>query len=255
MSDVRNSRSILFVHGAAHGGWCWEEHFTGWFEARGYTVAAPDLPHHGGLRRRGIRFASLKDYVNAVDAVAAALGRPLILVGHSMGGFIVQKYLESKPADLGVLLASIPPTGGSSFGQRLMRRYPRSFVKTLFTLRAADSVRMTREMLFTADTPERIVQDCHNRLGQESLRILMNMNTPIHTEPIKTPVVAIGADGDEMVATREEVAATAKTYRTEPIQVPGGHDLMLDIHWEEAATAIAAAIEERLPSLAAANRI
>jgi alpha-beta hydrolase superfamily lysophospholipase len=106
-------------------------------------VAAPDLPHHGELRRRGARFASLKDYVEAVDEVATELGRPLILAGHSMGGFIVQKYLESKPADLGVMLASIPPTGGSSFGRRLMRRHPRSFVKTLFTLRAADSVRMT----------------------------------------------------------------------------------------------------------------
>jgi pimeloyl-ACP methyl ester carboxylesterase len=185
--------------------------------------------------------------VDAVDAVAAGLGKPVILVGHSMGGFIAQKYLESKPADLGVLLASIPPTGGSSFGRRLMRRHPRSFLKTLFTLRAADSVRMTREMLFTADTPEHIIQDCHNRLAKESLRILIDMNTPILTEEIKTPVVAIGADEDEMVATREEVAATAKAYGTEPIHVPGGHDLMLDTHWEEAATAIAAAIEERLP--------
>jgi hypothetical protein len=172
-----------------------------------------------------------------------------------MGGYVVQKHVESAPADLGVLLASIPPTGGSSFARRLMRRYPRSFLKTLFTLRAADSVRMTRAMLFTADTPEHIVEECHSRLGKESLRILMDMNTPIRTERIKTPVVAIGADGDEMVATRQEVAATAKAYRTEPIQVPGGHDMMLDTHWEEAATAIAAAIEERLPSFAGAHRI
>ena len=41
--------SILFVHGAGHAAWCWHEHFTGWFGARGYTVAAPDLPHHGDL--------------------------------------------------------------------------------------------------------------------------------------------------------------------------------------------------------------
>ena len=47
--------SILFVHGAGHAAWCWHEHFTPWFDARGYTVAAPDLPHHGGLDRRGVR--------------------------------------------------------------------------------------------------------------------------------------------------------------------------------------------------------
>ena len=134
-----------------------------------------------------------------------------------------------------------------------MRRYPRSFVKTLFTLRAADSVRMTRAMLLTPDTPEHIVQDCHSRLGKESLRILMDMNTPIRTERIKTPVVAIGADGDEMVATRQEVAATAKAYRTEPIQVPGGHDTMLDTHWEQAASAVESAIAQRVQSRAAAS--
>jgi pimeloyl-ACP methyl ester carboxylesterase len=144
-------------------------------------VAAPDLPHHGELRRRGICFASLKKYLNAVDDVTAGLRRSLIVVGHSIGGFVAQKYLESKPVDLGVLLASIPPTGGSSFGQRLMRRYPHSFVKTLFTLRPADSIAMTREMLFTADTPEQIVWDCHHRLAKESLRILMDMSTPIRT--------------------------------------------------------------------------
>jgi pimeloyl-ACP methyl ester carboxylesterase len=42
----------------------------------------------------------LKNYVAAVDDVATELGRPQVLVGHSMGGFIVQKYLETAEADL-----------------------------------------------------------------------------------------------------------------------------------------------------------
>jgi alpha-beta hydrolase superfamily lysophospholipase len=96
---------------------CWAEHLTGWFGAHGYPVDAPDLPHHGQLPRPGIRFASLKDYVGAVDKVASELGWRLVLVGHSMGGYIIQKYLESASADLGVLLAVIPPTGGSSFAK------------------------------------------------------------------------------------------------------------------------------------------
>jgi hypothetical protein len=135
-----------------------------------------------------------------------------------------------------------------------MRRYPRSFVKTLFTLRAADSVQMTRAMLFTADTPEQIVEDCHTRLGKESLRILKDMNKPIRTERIKTRVVAIGAAGDEMVATPDEVATTAKAFGTKPIQVPGGHNMMLDTYWEQAASAIATAISEHVPSPAVATQ-
>jgi hypothetical protein len=53
MNHVSGSASILFVHGAAHGGWCWEEHFTGWFQAHGHNVAAPDLPHPGSSRAAG----------------------------------------------------------------------------------------------------------------------------------------------------------------------------------------------------------
>jgi pimeloyl-ACP methyl ester carboxylesterase len=249
MTSPQLSASILFVHGAAHAGWCWEDHFVGWFEARGYAIGAPDLPHHGRHPRRGLRFASLQSYVKAVDEAASELRRPLILVGHSMGGFIVQKYLEEAPADLGVLLASIPPNGGSSFGRRLMRRYPIGFAKTIFTGRGSHSTRMTREMFFTADTPADIVEDCHKRLGRESLRILVDMNTPIRTELIKTPVIAIGAEADEIVALPEEVATMAEVYGTEAIQVPGGHCMMLDTHWEEAATAIERAIVDHVRPL------
>jgi alpha-beta hydrolase superfamily lysophospholipase len=119
--QMKKQASILFVHGAGHAAWCWREHFTGWFEARGYTVAAPDLPYHGSLPRRGITFTPLSAYVKAVAQAVASLEPPLILIGHSMGGFILQKYLEREEADLAVLLASTPPTGASGIqrdGQR-----------------------------------------------------------------------------------------------------------------------------------------
>jgi len=85
---MKKKASILFVHGAGHAAWCWGDHFTGWFEARGYTVAAPDLPHHGDLNRHGIKFTPLSAYVEAVAQASARLEPPLILIGHSMGGFI-----------------------------------------------------------------------------------------------------------------------------------------------------------------------
>ena len=31
---------VLFVHGAWHGAWCWEEHFLDFFADRGHRVAA-----------------------------------------------------------------------------------------------------------------------------------------------------------------------------------------------------------------------
>jgi pimeloyl-ACP methyl ester carboxylesterase len=241
--------SILFVHGAGHAGWCWREHFTGWFEERGHTVAAPDLPHHGEHERGGLRFASIGSYVDAVSRAAADLNPPLVLVGHSIGGFVVQKYLERAPAELGVLLASIPPTGAAAMGMRLAARHPLSFLRTLVTLNAAETPEMARELFFTPETPADIVDACHRRLQKESFRALLDMMIAVpRPARVTTPVVVIGAEADTTLVTAAEIAATARAYGTAPRIVPGGHDMMLDTAWEQAAMTVEAAISERIPA-------
>ncbi len=239
--------TILFVHGAGHAAWCWREHFTGWFEARGYTVAAPDLPHHGDLDRRGILFSPLRAYVDAIAKAAAGLDRPLTIVGHSLGGFVVQKYLEHAEANLAVLIASIPPTGAFAFGRRVATRHPVMFLKAMVTGKGTDAPERTRELFFTPDTPADVVDNCHRRLQPESLRALMDMMTGLRPERVTTPVVVIGAEGDKFVAPPRDIIATARAYHTTPRMVPGGHDMMLDTAWEQVATAIATAIADRLP--------
>lgn len=239
--------SILFVHGAGHAAWCWHEHFTGWFEARGYAVAAPDLPRHGHFDRRGIRFTPLRAYVDAVASAAGGLEPPLILVGHSLGGFVVQKYLELAEAELAILIASIPPTGGRPFATRLARHYPLMMLKTMMTGRATDAPERTRELFFTPETPAEVVNECHRRLQPESMRVLMDVMPGLHPERVRTPVAVIGAEGDWLVIPAEEIAATARAYHTEPRFVPGGHDMMLDTAWVQVAIEIETAIAERVP--------
>jgi hypothetical protein len=43
---------------------------------------------------------------------------------HPLGGFVVQKYLETNDAPAGVLLASAPPRGHLRSLLRNMRRHP-----------------------------------------------------------------------------------------------------------------------------------
>ena len=234
--------SILFVHGAGHAAWCWHEHFTPWFEACGYTVAAPDLPHHGGRDRRGLKTTPLSAYVGAVAAAAASLPPPLILAGHSMGGFVVQKYLETARADLAILLASTPPAGARGMVTRMATRRPVTFVKTMLTGNATDSPKRTRDYFFSPGTPVAVVNDCHRRLQSESMQALKDMMTPLHPERVTTPVTVLGAEHDWLVAPRKELAATARAYHTTAQTLPAGHDMMLDTAWEQAATAIETAI-------------
>src|SRR5512145_2483916 len=86
---------ILFVHGMFHAAWCWAENFLPFFAQHGYTAHALNLRGHGGSEgREHLRWTPLASYVADVAQAVEQMERPPILVGHSMGGFVVQKYLE-----------------------------------------------------------------------------------------------------------------------------------------------------------------
>ncbi|MGM0715392.1 alpha/beta hydrolase [Brevibacillus parabrevis] len=111
-STKSRSNPILFIHGAFHGAWCWEEYFLPYFAAHGYEVHALNWRGHGkSSDKERLRGNRITDYVEDVSHVASSLKQPPILVGHSMGGFVMQKYLENHSAAAGVLLASAPPGG------------------------------------------------------------------------------------------------------------------------------------------------
>ena len=43
--------TFVLIHGAWHGGWCWEK-VKPLLTAQGHQVVAPDLPGHGEAVRR-----------------------------------------------------------------------------------------------------------------------------------------------------------------------------------------------------------
>jgi pimeloyl-ACP methyl ester carboxylesterase len=116
---------LLFVHGAWHAAWCWDEHFLGFFADRGYRAVALSFRGHGSSpTNKRLRDCSFADYVADVTSVAHGLPTPPVVIGHSMGGVIVQKYLESNEAPAGVLMASMPPQGYFRSGLRWLRKHP-----------------------------------------------------------------------------------------------------------------------------------
>lgn len=97
---------LIFVHGAWHAAWCWDEHFLDYFAARGYRALAVSLRGHGGsATSKPLRGLSIADYVEDVRAVANTLPTLPVVIGHSVGGLIVQKYLESQSVAVSVCSA------------------------------------------------------------------------------------------------------------------------------------------------------
>jgi pimeloyl-ACP methyl ester carboxylesterase len=53
---------LVFVHGAWHGAWCWDEHFLDYFADRGYRALAVSLRGHGNsTTTKPLRSCSIAD--------------------------------------------------------------------------------------------------------------------------------------------------------------------------------------------------
>lgn len=242
---------LLFVHGAWHGAWCWNEHFLGYFADHGYRALAVSFRGHGNSTiDKPLRDCTVDDYVADIRSVADTLPVPPVVIGHSMGGLIVQKYLEGSPAPAGVLMASIPPRGNYGSSLRWLRRRPGQAVKMAITgksLRYINTPAQAREKFFSANTPEDIVADCAARLQEDSSRVSIDclvLNLP-HPDRVTTPLLVLGAEQDG-AHTRKEVQATARAYGTEAEFFDDmGHNMMLEPGWEAVADRIHGWLGER----------
>src|SRR5215467_9242357 len=145
---------LLFIHGMMHGAWCWDVHFLDYFAQHGFAAHAVNLRGHGNSEgRERLRWTRIADYVEDVANAVRQLPGPPILIGHSMGGFIIQKYLEEHDAPAAILLSSPPPAGLLWAALRIARRRPFGFVKANLTLSLVPVIatpQLAREAFFSA---------------------------------------------------------------------------------------------------------
>lgn len=88
--------ALLFVHGAGGDHTLWGQQVSEL--KKDFSVAAIDLNGHGRSPAR--EGDGLQTYVEDVLAVLAALSRPTVLVGHSLGGTIALKTALEHPEHL-----------------------------------------------------------------------------------------------------------------------------------------------------------
>jgi pimeloyl-ACP methyl ester carboxylesterase len=241
-ASERHPVPLLFVHGAWHGAWCWDENFLDFFVARGFRVLAPSLRGHGSSSSaKSLRLCSITDYVSDVSSVVDTLPGTPVLVGHSMGGFVVQKYLEARDAPAAVLMASAPPGGQLGSLLRSMRRHPWLSMKFSLTGKPSDmysSLSGAREVFFGEKAPDQLVESVAERLQADSLRAIMFdmvAGNLVDTQKVNTPMLVTGGEEDQIYV-MGDVRRTAEAHGVEPVFFPGmGHELMLDTGWRGVA--------------------
>lgn len=239
----RGRPPLLFLHGAYAGAWCWQEHFLPFFAAAGWRCHALSFSGHGNSRRRDLLDSySIDDYVSDVAAAVATLPEPPVLIGHSMGGFVVQKYLERHAAPAAVLMCAVPPQGLASSAVSMFFGRPRLLIdlNRLMSGRqvALDSL---REALFAQPVPLEDLLRYYRLAQPESHRAIWDMalfNLPhasralAHLPNGHADLLIVGAEHD-LIIPASLVEMTARTYGTTATIHPGmGHGLMLERDWE-----------------------
>ncbi|MEE3044767.1 MAG: alpha/beta hydrolase [Pseudomonadota bacterium] len=238
----KSKHPLVFVHGAFTGAWCWNEHFLNWFADKGFESVSFSLRGHGGSGGRQLRsLASIDDYVEDLEEVVDTLGQTPVLIGHSMGGYIIQKYLEQHTAEAAILMASVPPEGLLASNAMMAMAQPDLYFQMAW-LQAIGPHTFLRERLGRAMLSPDIAEDegmiYFGRLETESQRALLDMMgaNPIFLTADDAPaMLVIGAHDDEIIQS-ELIHHTARKYHADYALVDDiHHAMMLDKNWEKVA--------------------
>lgn len=116
---------VVFIHGAEHNAWCWEPVATLLAERYSLTSVAVDLRGHGESSwSRPARDASIEDFgedvAHVVDQASSQIRQlqgtraageavDIVLIGHSMGGFIADHYARRHRLAGVYILDSVTP--------------------------------------------------------------------------------------------------------------------------------------------------
>jgi pimeloyl-ACP methyl ester carboxylesterase len=256
-------KTIVFIHGMFQNPKSWEQ-WIKYFEARGYKCISPAWPLHGGepaeLRTNvpeglgNLRLETVTDFFT--DIVASLPSNP-ILIGHSVGGLIVQILLNKGLGDLGVAISSVAPNGILALDWGMFKNavaisnplkgdepyfmdeegFHNSFCNTMTR---EESDKAFRE--FAIHDSRNVFRDCMKEAGK------INLNLP------HAPLLFIAAEKDQIcppeLNRKNCEAYTDKGSITEIKEFPDrGHFICGQQGWEEVASFVSGWVEKYVPVL------
>ena len=238
---------LLFIHGICTGAWVWEPHFLPFFAGLGYDSYALSLRGHGKSEgREKVREFSLSDFDDDVDWALKKIGEPVVIIGHSLGGGVVQNFVQrgGKPAGV-VLLCSAPPHGLMRAAAAMYAGNPKLAHEMRAVLHqglTSANLDVIEDGLF-CEPPSRELRQRFaegiSDIAETASRQLMGW-IPFAPFPWGMPkLFVVGGEKDQFMPATD-VRLTAIYYGARSAIVPNGaHAIMLDKNWRDAAQPIA----------------
>lgn len=256
---------VILVHGAFCAAWIWQEHWLDYFAKKGHQTFAFSLRGHGGSEgHERLNDTSLNEFVDdltlVVNQVTEKTGTAPVIVGHSMGGMVVQRWLENQPTDAFrraptaaaiVLLSSVPPGGLLGTTVHMAMTDPLLLWQIAaiqaFGQGAATAGGIQRAM-FSDDVPSDLLAGFLTRMQGESQRAQTDMSLaapPVSTNGRVATMLVVGADHDAFVPSWM-AKTTARHYDAECVILEKtGHASMLGPAWSRSADTILAWLKDK----------
>jgi pimeloyl-ACP methyl ester carboxylesterase len=227
------NRTIVLVHGAWHGGWCYRR-VADLLRAAGHRVHTPTLT---GLGERSHLLSPSVNLSTHIADIANVIRwedlRQIILVGHSYGGMVVTGAADAMSDRIAALvyLDAFLPMAGKSFHEIVPREVAEGQLQSAHASNGL-SVPPVPAAAFNVNEEDRLWVD--------------SSCTP---HPLRTLTQPIELTGNYLhIANKSYVLATknpgvlfhsfARAMRNDPsckyYELPCGHDVMIDLPQETA---------------------
>lgn len=245
-------RTAVMIHGMFSRPWVWEE-YRSRFEERGWTCLTPVLRHHDVAPDdpppEGLGTTSILDYAGDLETLIRGLDSPPVLVGHSMGGLLVQMLAARNLARAAVLLCPAAPAGVIGLSPAVIRSFFGILTTWGFWRKAVrPSYRAARYAFLQGFPSEAERRAQFNRLVHESGRAVFEIGlwpldrrhaARVDPRAVSCPLLVVGAGRDH--ATPSFVArAVARRYPGAALlEVPEmAHWVLSEPGWDQVAEAV-----------------
>ena len=256
---------IALVHGYGdHGGrhtWFGED-----MAARGYAVYVYDLRGHGqssGTRGQIKRFDDyLDDTAVFLDEVRRRQpGKPVVLLGHSLGGLICARFAQERPCDVRALVLS-SPFFALTVQPEPMKLLGAKALSTLWPGRDIGNTVRAEDLSHDTSVVEAYVTDPlvhHVATARWAAETLAAQDAAMAAAPrVTLPLLVLYGKDDEVAdpSFAEAFFATAGSADKKLIHYEGFyHELFNEVGREQVFADVAAWLAERLPDRAGGRRL
>ncbi|NSL88109.1 alpha/beta hydrolase [Chitinophaga sp. Mgbs1] len=224
---AQNSKPVyVLVHGAWHGGWCWQE-VSRKLRAQGYEVYTPSMSGMSEYKHTRTPQTNLSTHIT--DIISLLIQEDLhhvVLVGHSYAGAVITGVADSIPERLEKLIyldALLPHNGQNivSLQEPAQQQRLNGLIKqgiTTIPIMTAD--------LFGVTDPARL-KWTNERLTLQPIRTFTEPLRLKHVYGNNIPLVYIGCTQPQLPVMQQFIDAVKKDRAWKYYGLKTGHDAMI----------------------------